>query len=118
MNEPLLTQIDAGVANAPVVVLFGGNPYRRDEVLRLIQQIGGITAYGTLSEEEGMERLQTLPHVDLVLIGGRYSPVQRQRIRQFITTQLPQTQLTEPGYDYPYANGAIRAAIRAKLNRQ
>lgn len=118
MNTPLLSQIDAGVANAPVVVLFGGNPYRRHEVLQLIQQLGNITAYGTLSEEEGMERLKTLPRVDLVLIGGQYSLAQRQRIRQFITTQLPQTQLTEPGHDYPYENGAIRAAIQTKLNRQ
>ena len=118
MNQPLLTQIDAGVANAPVVVLFGGNPYRRDDVLQLIQQIGGITAYGTLSEEEGMDLLRALPRIDLVLIGGRYTSAQRQRIRQYVTTQLPKTQLTEPGLDYPYENGAIQAAIRAKLNRQ
>ena len=100
-----------------VMVIFGGNPHRRHEVLEMIRGLGGITAYGALSEEEGMTLLGTLPRVDLVLIGGRYSEEQRVRIRAHVRQMLPAARLTEPGYDYPYENAAIAADILRKLGR-
>jgi hypothetical protein len=106
-----------GPADGPVVVLFGGNPHRRDEVLRLLATLGGLTAHGALSEEEGMHLLATLPRVDLVLIGGRYTEEQRVRIRGHVRARLPRAALTEPGKDYPYDDGAVLADVRRKLGR-
>ncbi len=103
--------------DAPVLVLFGGNPHRRHEVLQLLSSIGGISAYGALSEEEGMRLLATLPRVDLVLIGGRYSETQRARIRDHVREHLPAAAITEPGWDYPYEDGAIVADVQRKLGR-
>lgn len=118
MNLP--QQLDSAVivpGNAPVMVLFGGNPQRRHEVLQLIQSIGGISAHGSLGEEEGMQLLKTLPRVDLVLIGSRYSEEQRVRIRAYVHERMPGTAITEPGRDYPYDNDAIVADIQKKLGR-
>ena len=100
---------------APVVVLFGGNPLRRDEVIDHLKQLGDITIYGTLSEEEGLDKIKSLPKVDLVLIGGRYSEEQRVRIRKFVTEYLPQTKMSEPGVEFPYETEAINRDIRLKL---
>lgn len=102
--------------NAPVVVLFGGSPFRRDEVMNHLKQLGDISIYGTLSEEEGIEKITTLPKVDLVMIGGRYSDEQRIRIRKFVSVHLPQAKVSEPGVEYPYENQAINKDIRLKLN--
>ncbi len=109
-----LSSIHAG-DNAPVMVLFGGNPSRRHEVLSLLQAIGGITAYGALSEAEGMDLLRDLPRVELVLIGGRYDESQRARIRAYVRERLPGTKMTEPGHDYPYSNDAIVAHVTRLL---
>jgi hypothetical protein len=111
----LLSEIISKNPDAPVVVLFGGNPMRRDEVIQSLKTIGDITIYGTLSEEEGMEKIKTLPKVDLVLIGGRYTDEQRIRIRKYVSQQMPNTKLTEPGYDYPYENVAIMKNVMEKL---
>lgn len=101
--------------NAPVIVLFGGNPLRRDEVINHLKQLGDITIYGTLSEEEGLAKITSLPKVDLVLIGGRYTQEQRIRIRKFVAEHLPQSKISEPGVDYPYENAAINSDIHLKL---
>jgi hypothetical protein len=111
----LLSEIISSKPNAPVLILFGGNPYRRDEVIRLTQSVGDITIYGVLSEEEGMEKINTLAKVDLVLIGGRYSQEQRIRIRAYVKQHMPNTKITEPGFDYPYENEAIKTDIKKKL---
>lgn len=111
----LKTEFIAEKAGAPIVVLFGGNPYRRHEVISLIETLGGVTVYGTLNEAEGMSKIQALSKVDLVLIGGRYSEDQRQRIRGYVKENLPTTQITEPGFDYPYSNTSIENAIKEKL---
>ena len=100
---------------SPVMVLFGGNPLRRHEVLKLVQQAGDITAYGTLSEEEGLEKIKKLPRVDLVLIGSRYSDIQRQRIKEITGRLHPGARFTEPGREYSYENSAIKKDIREKL---
>lgn len=101
---------------APVIVLFGGNPFRRDEVIKSVLSIGDLTIYGTLSEEEGLTKIKSLPRVDLVLIGGRYSDEQRIRIRKFVKEELPNTKVTEPGVEYRYETEKINNDIRFKLN--
>jgi hypothetical protein len=103
--------------DAPVMVLFGGNPHKRDHVLRMLETLGGLTAHGALSEEEGMHLLATLPRVDLVLIGGRYTEEQRVRIRAHVRAHLPGVPLTEPGVDYPYDDREMLADVRRKLGR-
>lgn len=109
-----LSSIHAG-DDAPVVVLFGGSQNRRHEMLSLLQAIGGITAYGALSEAEGMDLLRDLPRVELVLIGGRYEESQRARIRAYVQERLPGTKVTEPGHDYPYSNEAILTHVTRLL---
>ncbi|MEM8810055.1 MAG: hypothetical protein AAGF01_28895 [Cyanobacteria bacterium P01_G01_bin.38] len=105
-----------GSPGAPIVVLFGGNPQRRHEVIEQLQYLGDITIYGTLSEAEGIAKLEELgDRVDLVLIGGRYTSEQRQRIQAWIAKHLPQTKITQPGHDYPYSNEAIVADVAKQL---
>lgn len=101
--------------DAPVVVLFGGNPHRMDQVLRLLDTLSAVTAHGALGEEEGMRLLTTLPRVDLVLIGSRYTEEQRVRIRAHVRAHLPGASLTEPGHDYPYDDQEVLADVRRKL---
>ena len=60
MENELLTEYITPDANAKVVVLFGGNPNRRDEVIRLLMALKTISIYGTLSEEEGMKKISEL----------------------------------------------------------
>ncbi|GAA4354033.1 hypothetical protein GCM10023185_15290 [Hymenobacter saemangeumensis] len=98
-----------------VIVLFGGNPHRRQEVMQLLAALGPFTVFGSLSEAEGMELLRTLPAVDLVLIGGRYSEEQRQRIRAYVHDKLPRAKISEPGHAYPYENSAIAADVARKI---
>lgn len=113
----LTTESISNNPNAAVIVLFGGNPYRRDEVIHHLKTLGDFSIYGTLSEEEGLEKITTLPKVDLVLIGGRYSHEQRLRIKRFVSEQLPNTKVSEPGVEYPYDNIAIHTDITTKLQR-
>lgn len=101
-----------------VVVLFGGSSYRRTEVIHLLSTtIKHITVYGTLSEEEGMAKIEELgfDKVHLVLIGGRYTVEQRIRIKNWLIENGPHIEITEPGIDYPYSNRAIVQAVRSYL---
>ena len=50
-----------------------------------------------------------------MLIGGKYSDEQRIRIRSFVRAKLPDTKITEPGYDYPYDNNEISKDVKNKL---
>lgn len=112
----MLSEIISNNPNAPVMVIFGGSPIRREEVLNLIKSIAlDITAYGVLSEEEGLQLLQTLPQVSLVLIGGRYTQEQRFRIKKIIADKLPNTAITEPSWDYPYSNDNIKEDVIKKI---
>lgn len=115
MENELLEAYISPAANAKVVVLFGGNPNRRDEIIRLLISLKTVSLFGTLSEEEGIRKLLDLKKVDLILIGGRYSDEQRIRIRSFVKANLPDTKITEPGYNYPYSNIAILNEVRNKL---
>ena len=112
------TEYISNNADAPVIVLFGGNPLRRDEVINQLKQLGDVSIYGTLSEEEGMTKIKSLPKVDLVLIGGRYSDEQRIRIRKFIAEHLPTTKISEPGVNFPYETQAINNDVIQKLEIQ
>lgn len=115
MEHSLISEI-TGTAKAPVVILFGGNPYRRDEVVSLLSNLGDLSVYGTLGEEEGMAKIEAFDRkVDLILIGGRYSEDQRKRIKSWVMAHLPGVEVTQPGYDYPYSNYAILADVKKKL---
>lgn len=105
-----------GSAEAPTVVLFGGSPQRRHEVIKQLQSLGDINIYGTLSEAEGMAKLEEIgDYVDLVLIGSRYTSEQRQRIQTWMSERLPRAKLSQPGLTYPYSNEAIVADVAKQL---
>jgi hypothetical protein len=100
-----------------IIVLFGGSPYRRDEVVRFLGERLDVTVIGTLSEEEGLATLERLgTQVSVVLIGGRYAPEQRARIREHVARTLPGVTVSEPGFAFPYENEAIVADLSKRLS--
>ena len=101
---------------APVAVIFGGSPHMRDGVIRVFEQWGKATVYGTLSEEEGLQKLGALEKVHLVLIGGRYTAEQRVRIKAAAKRMHPYLQTSEPGFDYAYDHRLMLADVERKLN--
>lgn len=112
----LIREYVAPFENAPVMVLFGGNPERMNEVVSMIRDsLKTVTAIGAFSEEEGLKKLGTLKKVDLVLIGGRYSDEQRIRIQNYLKEHFPGVVTTEPGHQYAYVNTDILNDIRDKL---
>jgi hypothetical protein len=115
MTSNIFTEYVSTDANAKTLLLFGGNVERRHEIISLLQPLTNLSVYGALSEDEGIEMLEQLAKVDLVLIGGRYSDEQRKRIRTFLQNNYPATQLTEPGVDYAYSNEAIFKTIQNML---
>jgi hypothetical protein len=102
--------------NAPVIVVFGGNPEMRHQVVSMFEEFNKVTVHAALAEEEGMQLLKSLPKVNLVLIGGRYDEKQRLRIREFVKQNLQGTFISEPGIDYPYGNEGVKEDITIKLN--
>lgn len=114
MNTLLRMVVESNPA-APVMILFGGNPHRMNEVITMLKQAGGITAYGAFSTAEGLSLLQNTPQAVLVLIGGRYSMAEREEIRNYIAANRPTVKITEPGHDYPYDNALILQDIKQKL---
>lgn len=102
--------------NAPVMVVFGGNPDMRHRVVTMLEEFNRVTVYATLSEEEGLNKLKSLPSVHFVLIGGRYSASQRERIRNFVRQNMPQVHISEPGIHYPYGDDGVKMDILQKLN--
>ncbi|GAB3167163.1 hypothetical protein [Telluribacter humicola] len=116
--EQLLFEYQAPEPDAKVLVLFGGSPVRRDGVIRSLRRIGSVSIYGTLSQEEGLRKVEELGNVDLVLIGGRYTQEQRLRIREYLRDHWPTVQVTEPGLDYPYDDTIIAERIKELLYRQ
>lgn len=113
--EPLVRQVIDSNPAAPVMILFGGNPHRMNEVITMLKKAGGITAYGAFSTAEGLTLLQNTPQATLVLIGGRYSTAEREEIRNYIAANRPTVKITEPGHDYPYENTLILQDIKQKL---
>lgn len=105
-----------GSQQAPTVVLFGGSPYRRDNVVRILSNLGDLTIYGTLNEAKGIEKIESLNYkVDVVLIGGQYTPEQRMRITAWAKDKIPNVSFSQPGLDYPYSNSAILKDIESKM---
>lgn len=102
-------------SNVPVTVIFGGNPEMRDHVVGMLQDFGKVTVYASLSEEEGIQKLKSLPKVDFVLIGGRYTTEQRIRIKKYISENLPQAFTSEPGIDYTYGDEGVINHLKTKL---
>jgi DNA-binding NarL/FixJ family response regulator len=102
--------------DAKMLVLFGGNPLRRDEVIQHLRTLDNLSIIGTLSEEEGIATIKGLPRVDIVLIGGRYTQDQRLRIKSFLKSNYPQVKVTEPGVDYPYDERLILQHVRMMIS--
>lgn len=105
-------------AAAPIVVTFGGSPQMRHHVVSRLAATGKLTVYGTLSEEEGLDRLRTLSRVDVVVIGSRYTEAQRRRIKEYVAQHLPGTLTSEPGREYPYDEEEMIRDIGQKLGWQ
>lgn len=104
------------VPGARAVVLFGGNPYRRDEVVRYLGPRLNVTVIGALSEEEGFATLDALrERVGAVVIGGRYGEEQRQRIRDFVARSFPGLHVSEPGHTFAYDNELLLNDLKAAL---
>lgn len=104
------------VEGSRAIVLFGGNPHRRDEVVRALGPALGVTVLGTLSEAEGMATLEALrERVGAVVIGGRYGEEQRQRIRAYVARALPGVHVSEPGYAFAYDNAELLRDVQAAL---
>lgn len=114
----LLTEYISTEENAKTLLLFGGNPERRHEIISLLQPLTNLSVYGALSEEEGIKMLQSLTQVDIVLIGGRYTEEQRIRIRNFVRNNYPNINITEPGYQYPYSNENIFKNVQKIVNNE
>ncbi|HLN94378.1 MAG TPA: hypothetical protein VK183_01990 [Flavobacterium sp.] len=111
----LLENLQATDPNAPIVLLFGGNPVRRHAVLQLLSTVGDLHAVGVLSEQEGYDQITSLSRLNIILIGGRYDDEQRKRIKAFAREHFPDVRFTEPGVEYPYDDHLIRTDIRKKL---
>lgn len=118
--EERLMQIDPDRKKNRIVVLFGGSPDRREEVVDLLAHIENVVIHGTLSEQEGMNKIEELgfENVALVLIGGRYTSDQRMRIKTWLSNNAPQTIINEPGVGYPYSNQNIYNTVKAALDRE
>ncbi len=112
MENNLLTGRILDAENAKKIVIFGGSPFRRHEIVELLWPIENLSIYATLSEEEGMAKLKELGKVDIVLIGGRYTDEQRLNIRKYVHENMPNAKITEPGYTYAYSNPLIFENIK------
>lgn len=97
------------------LLLFGGNAQRREQVIRLLSSIQNLEVTGALSEEEGIALLASGKKFDFVMIGGRYTSIQRQRIKEWIRANKPHITVTEPGIDYPYEDGLIYEKVEGMV---
>lgn len=112
----LVKEIISEHDNAKVIVIFGSNPYMRDQVVRSLSTLGNVSVYGTLSEKEGMEKVSSLHKVDLLLIGRAYTQEQRIRIKSLVKSNLPNTKVAEPGIDFSVENYGVEGNIRRLLS--
>jgi hypothetical protein len=103
---------------APSLVVFGKTAGRMDEVIRLLRDLGGVSAYGTFSEAEALHRIATVPRLGVVLIGGAVEEASRIRIRDELARNHPGVLTSEPGQQYPYSDENIVADVKAKLGAQ
>lgn len=110
--ENLLSENISTNLKAKKLVVFGGDIHRRDEIIRLLLPIENLTIYGTLSEKEGLIKIAELGEVDIVLIGGRYTDLQRRNIKTIVSTKYQNCHITEPGVGYQYSNENIFNEIK------
>ena len=100
---------------APSVVVVGKTASRMDEVIRLLRDIGGVSAYGTFTEEEALQLIATVPRLGVVLLGGAVEEDSRLRIRDELARNHPGVLTCEPGQQFPYTDKNLIADIRMKL---
>lgn len=100
---------------APSVVVYGKTAGRMDEVIRLLRDMGGVSAYGAFTEAEALQRIATVPRLRAVLMGGAVEEASRRRIRDELARNHPGVPTSEPGQQYPYSDENIVADVRAKL---
>ncbi len=112
----LLKDTVAPDPDAPSIVVFGKTAGRMDEVIRLLRDLGGVSAYGAFTEEEALARIAGVPRLRLVLLGGAVEDASRRRIRAELSKHHPGVPTSEPGVRYPYSDENIRADVRAKLS--
>jgi hypothetical protein len=117
MENNLLTGRVLENLNAKKIVIFGGSPYRRHEIVELLSPIENLSIYATLSEVEGMKKIAELGKVDIVLIGGRYSVEERNRIRKYVLENIPNASITEPGLHYAYSNPEIFYRMKSLIEK-
>ena len=103
---------------APSLVVFGRTAGRMDEVISLLRDMGGVSAYGAFTEEEALQRIATVPRLGVVLLGGAVDEDSRRRIRDVLTRNHPGVLTSEPGQQYPYSDENIIADVRMKLGAQ
>lgn len=113
-----VTHYPAKQEKAPTILVFGGNPQRRAEVVSLLKTASDLNIYAALSESSGLETLDQLVDLDLVLIGGRYDQDQRNRIREKLAQRFPLANISEPGFDYPYSNERILTDVQSKIKHK
>jgi hypothetical protein len=114
-NESLISERIVPNSDSKHLVIFGGNIYRRDEIVRLLAPIANLSIHATLSEEQGIAKIKELNKVDIVLIGGRYTLAQRASIKAFLKENYPSVIVTEPGVDYEYSNELIYTNIKKAI---
>jgi hypothetical protein len=100
------------------VVVFGKTTGRMDEVIRLLRDMGGVSAYGAFTEAEALQRIATLPGLGAVLLGGGVEEASRLRIREELARNHPGVLTSEPGKQYLYSDENIVEDVRAKLGAQ
>ena len=100
---------------APSVVVLGKTAGRMDEVIRLLRDMGGVSAYGTFTEEEAFQCIATVPRLGAVLLGGAIEEDSRCRIRDELAQNYPGVFTCEPGKQFLYSDENIVADIRVKL---
>lgn len=103
---------------APSIVVLGKTAGRMNEVIRLLRDMGGVSAYGTFTEAEALQRIATVPRLSVVLLGGAIDEASRHRIRDELARHHPGILTSEPGQQYPYSDENIVADVRAKLGAQ
>lgn len=103
---------------APSLVVFGKAAGRMDEVIRLFRDMGGVSAYGTFTEAEALNRIATVPRLGALLIGGAVEEASRLRIRDELARNHPGVFTCEPGQQYPYSDENIVADVQVKLGAQ
>ena len=96
------------------LLIFGGSSARMNKVKSYLSQIENIEITEVFNEEDGIKKLELSDKnlFDLILIGGRYTNEQRDRIK----LSANKTPITQPGIDYPYSDENIYLHINKLLH--